>query len=219
MTILGALFDLDGVLIDSERLYTEFYRQLGLDYHIPDDNFAMNIKGSTIEKILLTYFPSPEASADVLTRINKFEAEMDYPVCEGVIDFLAELRDRGIRTAIVTSSSHDKVTKLWRLHPELQDYFDAVVTGSDVHRSKPDPQGYQMAAERIGCVPEDCWVFEDSEAGLDAGMASGAVVIGLATTLPAERIKNKAHVVIDTFAGFTVDKMLEAGFKSRSNKP
>lgn len=215
MATVGALFDLDGVLIDSERLYTEFYRQLGIDYHIPDDNFAMNIKGSTIEKILSTYFPSPEDSADVLARINKFEAEMDYPLCEGVIDFLVELRERGVKTAIVTSSSNDKMNKLWRLHPELREYFDAIVTGSDVQRSKPDPQGYQMAAERVGCASEDCYVFEDSEAGLEAGMAAGSVVVGLATTLPAERIKDKAHIVIDTFAGFSVDDMLAAGANAR----
>ena len=215
MTTVGALFDLDGVLIDSERLYTCFYRQLGIDYHIPDDKFAMNIKGSTIEKILSTYFPSPEDSADVLARINKFEAEMDYPLCEGVIDFLVELRERGVKTAIVTSSSNDKMNKLWRLHPELREYFDAIVTGSDVQRSKPDPQGYQMAAERVGCASENCYVFEDSEAGLEAGMAAGSVVVGLATTLPAERIKDKAHIVIDTFAGFSVDDMLAAGANAR----
>ncbi len=208
MNKAGALFDLDGVLIDSERLYTQFYRKLGIDYNIPDPNFAMNIKGSTIEKILATYFPSPDASADVLRRINKFEDEMDYPVCDGVIDFLAELNRRGIKSAIVTSSSQKKMDKLWRLHPESRDFFDAVVTGSDVQRSKPDPQGYLIAAERIGCNAADCFVFEDSVSGLEAGMASGAIVIGLATTLPVERIKNKAHVVIDTFAGFTVDDML-----------
>ena len=204
----GALFDLDGVIIDSEKLYTEFYRQLGIDYGIPDSNFAMNIKGSTIEKILTTYFPTPEASADVLRRINKFEEEMDYPVCEGVLDFLSELKQRNIKAAIVTSSSREKMNKLWRIHPELRDFFDAIVTGSDVQRSKPDPQGYQIAAERIGCDPACCYVFEDSISGLEAGLASGATVVGLATTLPEERIKDKAHVVIDTFAGFTVDDML-----------
>lgn len=208
MDAIGALFDLDGVLIDSERLYTEFYCQLGLDYGIPDNNFAMNIKGNTIEKILATYFPDPADRADVLKRINLFEADMDYPICDGVIDFLNGLRSRDIPAAIVTSSSQDKMNKLWRIHPDLRNYFKAIVTGSDVQRSKPDPQGYLIAAERVGCRPENCYVFEDSISGLEAGKASGATVIGLATTYPAERIKNKAHAVIETFAGFTIDYML-----------
>lgn len=208
MDSVAALFDLDGVLIDSERLYTEFYRELGRIYNIPDENFAMTIKGSTIEKILATYFPSPEAGADVLDRINRFESDMDYPLCEGVLEFLSELVDRHIPAAIVTSSSNKKMEKLWRIHPELPRYFKAIVTGSDVERSKPDPQGYLIAAERVGCDPARCYVFEDSISGLESGIAAGATVIGLATTWPHEYIKGKAHAVIDSFAGFCVDDML-----------
>lgn len=84
----GVLFDLDGVLIDSERLYSEFYDGIAELYDTGEENFSLAIKGSTIEKILAKYFPSPEASADVLERINRFEAEMQYPICEGVIEFI-----------------------------------------------------------------------------------------------------------------------------------
>ena len=78
-----------------------------------------------------------------------------------------------------------------------------------MERSKPDPEGYLKGAELIGIPIEDCFVFEDSLQGLQAGMSSGATVIGLATTNPRERLKGKAHRIIDDFAGFTVDMMLE----------
>ena len=208
MTKTGVLFDLDGVLIDSERIYSGFYDDLGEIYNIEEENFSMAIKGSTIEQILAKYFPSPEASADVLRRINEFESGMEYPVCVGVIDFLTELKSRDIPMAIVTSSSDNKMVKLWSQHGELKDYFDTIVTGSDISRSKPDPEGYLLAARRIGCNPGDCYVFEDSISGLAAGMNAGCVVIGLATTLPAERLQGKAHRLIDGFAGFSVDDML-----------
>lgn len=208
MAKTGVLFDLDGVLIDSERIYSGFYDNLGELYNIEEENFSMAIKGSTIEQILSKYFPSPEASADVLRRINEFESDMEYPICDGVLDFLAELKSRGIPMAIVTSSSNNKMVKLWSQHGDLKKYFDTIVTGSDISRSKPDPEGYLLAAERIGCKPEDCYVFEDSISGLAAGMAAGSVVIGLATTLPAERLQGKAHKLIDGFAGFLVDEML-----------
>ena len=65
-----------------------------------------------------------------------------------------------------------------------------------------------MAAERIGCSPEDCYVFEDSLQGLDAGMAAGATVIGLTTSNPIEKLKDKAHELIDSFVGFSIEKML-----------
>ncbi len=201
MAKTGVLFDLDGVLIDSERLYSGFYDNLGELYNIEEENFSMAIKGSTIEQILSKYFPSPEASADVLRRINEFEANMEYPICEGVIEFLSELKSRDIPAAIVTSSSDNKMVK-------LKAYFDTIVTGGDITRSKPDPEGYLLAAKRVGCNPEDCYVFEDSISGLAAGMAAGCTVIGLATTLPAERLKGKAHILINGFAGFSVDDMI-----------
>lgn len=208
MAKTGVLFDLDGVLIDSERLYSGFYDNLGELYNIEEENFSMAIKGSTIEQILSKYFSSPEASADVLRRINEFEANMEYPICEGVIEFLSELKSRDIPAAIVTSSSDNKMVKLWNQHPGLKAYFDTIVTGGDITRSKPDPEGYLLAAKRVGCNPEDCYVFEDSISGLAAGMAAGCTVIGLATTLPAERLKGKAHILIDGFAGFSVDDMI-----------
>ena len=77
-----------------------------------------------------------------------------------------------------------------------------------VVNSKPDPEGYLKAAEMVGCDISDCYVFEDSYQGVEAGLRSGATVIALATTNPAERLKEKAHEVIDDFTGFNVDKML-----------
>lgn len=208
MVKCAALFDLDGVVLDTERLYTRFYTALGKRYNLPDPDFALNIKGSTIEKILATYFPTPEASADVLKSIREFEENMDYPVCEGVVEFIDSLHGHDIRVALVTSSSIDKMRKVAARVPELLERFDVMVTGNDVSRSKPDPEGYILAAHRLGADPADCYVFEDSLSGLAAGMASGATVIGLATTLPAERLAGKAHKLIDGFAGFTVEDML-----------
>lgn len=208
MAKVGVLFDLDGVLIDSERLYSEFYDGIAQLYDTGEENFSMAIKGSTIEKILEKYFPSDNAKNDVLARINSFEEEMQYPIFDGVFDFLRELKKRRIPAAIVTSSSNEKMQRLYAQYPDFPDYFDAIVTGSDVKKSKPHPEGYLLAAERIGCDAADCFVFEDSLSGLEAGNASGATVIGLYTTLPEEMLHNKAHKLIGGFVGFSVDDML-----------
>lgn len=205
---LGALFDLDGVLIDSEGLYTQFWSDIEKIYPTGITDFAHVIKGNALFKILNTYFPDPNVQADITRRVHEFEDEIRYPVYQGVREFLSSLRSRGFKTAVVTSSDNVKMASLWGQVPDLKEYFDIVITGSDVTRSKPDPQGYLLAARRLGCDPGDCYVFEDSFQGLEAGMASGATVIALATSNARESLKGKAHEIIDDFTGFTVDKLL-----------
>lgn len=203
----GALFDLDGVLIDSEGLYTDFWERIDRIYPTGVKDFAHVIKGNALFKILDTYFPEDKVKADITRRVHDFENEIRYPVYGGVESFLADLKAKGVRTAIVTSSDSVKMESLWRQLPGFRDYFDTIVTGSDVTRSKPDPEGYLLAAERLGCEPGNCYVFEDSLQGLEAGMSSGATVIALATTNDRCSLKGKAHEIIDDFTGFTVDGM------------
>ena len=97
---------------------------------------------------------------------------------------------------------------LFEQHPDFRKYFRTVIDASQVTRSKPDPQGYIKAAESLGLKPEDCFVFEDSLQGLKAGNASGATVIALATTYPAEVLKGKAAKIIGGLDEFSVDEML-----------
>lgn len=203
----GVLFDLDGVLIDSETMYTRFWRDIDRRYPTGIDDYAIHIKGTTLGEIM-KHYSDEEVKADILRRIDEFQATMQYPLFDGVTDFLEALRSAGIPAAIVTSSDDRKMKRLFTQHPDFRGYFSAVIDASMVTRSKPDPQGYLLAAEAIGCDPEDCFVFEDSLQGLKAGAASGATVIAIATTYPREALTGKAALVLDGFDGFTVDRML-----------
>ncbi len=203
----GVLFDLDGVLIDSETMYTGFWRDIDRLYPTGIDDYAIHIKGTTLGEIM-KHYSDEEVKADILRRIDEFQSTMQYPLFDGVTDFLEALRSAGIPAAIVTSSDDRKMQRLFTQHPDFRSYFKAVIDASMVTRSKPDPQGYLLAAEAIGCDPKDCFVFEDSLQGLKAGAASGATVIALATTYPREALKGKAALILDGFDEFTVDRML-----------
>ena len=122
--------------------------------------------------------------------------------------FLNELKEAGIPMCVVTSSDDAKMQAVYSQHPHFTDYFDAIVVGNMVSRCKPDPECFLMGAERIGCDIADCYVFEDSFSGLEAGKAAGAHVIALATTNSRESLKGKASKIIDDFVGFTIDDML-----------
>ncbi len=209
MTEFGALFDLDGVLIDTENTYTRFWDEIDSIYPTGIKNYALHIKGTTLEEIMKD-FPDPDVQADILRRIRQFQDTMTYPIFPGVEDFLRELVLRGIPVAIVTSSDDRKMNFLFKEHPDFRHYFKTVVDASQVTLSKPNPQGYLLAAKAIGRCPENCFVFEDSIQGLKAGRAAGATVIGLATTNPRQAVEPLADIVIDGFTGFGVDDMLRA---------
>lgn len=198
----GVLFDLDGVLIDTEPSYTEFWGAVGRKYNCGIDDFAHIIKGNTLGNILNTYFPNKSVQEEIVTDLKKHEAEMQYRVFDGVIEFVADLRKGGVRTAIVTSSNNIKMQHVREQLPELLANIDVVLTEENVTRSKPDPQGYMLAAERLGCESKNCYVFEDSLAGLEAGRRSGSKVVGVATTNSREIIADKADFVVDNTADF-----------------
>lgn len=198
----AALFDLDGVIIDSESLYTLFWDNIEHVYPTGIPDFAYAIKGTTIGKILSNY-PSEAIRADILDRLHRYEREeMVYALYPGVIDFISALRREGIATAIVTSSDDVKMGYLFRQQPQLREMVDTIVTGSMVSRSKPDPEGYLLAARTLGCDPCDCWVFEDSLQGLEAGRRAGARVVALPTTNPRQKVAPLADMVVDSWVGF-----------------
>lgn len=202
----GVLFDLDGVLVDSEGEYTKFWGGMGHRYNVGGETFASDIKGTTLTEILKA-FPESEREG-IVSELHEFEKNMTYPWIAGAETFVKSLAEAGIPFAIVTSSDEVKMSYLFKAHPDLKEIVTALITAGLVTKSKPDPEGYLKGASMIGVPIEDCFVFEDSMQGLEAGRLSGATVIGLATTNSRERINGKAHEIIDDLAGFTIDDML-----------
>lgn len=204
---IAALFDLDGVLIDSESIYTVFWNRMNELFPTGIDNFPYVIKGTTLPQILDRYFPDPKVQAELRVYLKKQEAEMVYRIFPGVERFLKALKEKDIPTAIVTSSNDAKMKVLFDSLPGFRDCFDVVVTDTDVTRSKPDPQGYMLAAERLGVPSEHCVVFEDSRAGLEAGRRAGGKVVAVATTLTHEDIAGCGDLVIDSFEELTPERV------------
>lgn len=203
----GVLFDLDGVIVDSEGEYTKFWGGMGRRYNVGGETFAFDIKGTTLTEILKAF---PESERESIVReLHEFEKNMTYPWIPGADRFIRELTDAGIPFAIVTSSDEVKMSYLFKAHPELETLVSALVTAGLVTHSKPDPEGYLKGSAMIGVPIENCFVFEDSMQGLEAGRRSGATVVGLATTNSRERINGKAREIIDDFTGFTLERLLQ----------
>lgn len=202
--IKAALFDLDGVVFDTEPQYTLFWGEIGRKYlpHIPD--LSNKIKGQTLAQIYGAYFSDLQAEQVQITALlNDFERSMKFEYIPGFQDFVAHLRQKGIKTGIVTSSNQDKMQSLYKFHPEVQDVFDKIFTAECVMHSKPHPECYLKGAEAFGLLPEECVGFEDSFNGLKAVRAAGMFVVGLATTNSEQSIAPYCDVVINDYTNWT----------------
>ena len=198
----AVLFDLDGVIVDTEGQYSLFWKQIGEEYMPGMPDFALAIKGRTLTQIYDTYFPDAADRAAITERLNAFERQMDFPYIAGAREFLEALQAQGVPTAIVTSSNCDKMACLYARHPEIKNLVTAVLTAEDARRSKPAPDCYLAAAERLGADISNCIVFEDSPSGLAAGRASGAFVIGVSTSLASAEIEPLCDMYIEDFKIF-----------------
>lgn len=193
------LFDFDGVIVDTESQYTIFWNKMGKDY-LGLEDFGLTIKGQTLKQIFARYFDGMhKEQEEIVPLLDAFEENMSYEYMPGFLEFIHSLKAAGIPTAIVTSSNDAKMAHAFRAHPELPELVDAILTSEHFSKSKPDPECFLKGMEVLGGKPSDTVIFEDSLHGINAGRASGARVIGLATTNKSEVLAPLCDMVVNDF--------------------
>lgn len=182
----AVLFDMDGVIVDSEVIYHRsleaYLQQLGI--RISKEEMTQ-FAGMTIQKItdcLISRFCLDLSKEELMEGQKKvyiefFENEKKLEVMDGLYDFLKELRMDGFLTGLASSSSPEAV-KMVIERFGLYDYFNEIVSGEMVAASKPEPDIFLYTAEKIGVPAENCIVIEDSVNGIQAGKAAGMIVVG-----------------------------------------
>ena len=203
----AALFDLDGVVFDTEPQYSIFWGAQCREFHPEHPGLEHEIKGQTLVQIYDAWFSGPLADkrALITERLNQYEQQMSYDYLAGFEQYIKGLRAQGVKTAVVTSSNQPKMEAVYAKRPEFKELFDAILTAEDFERSKPDPDCYLKAAQCFGVDAKDCVVFEDSFNGLKSGRAAGMYVVGLATTNAAEAIKPLCDKVIENFSQLKIE--------------
>ncbi len=193
--IKGAVFDMDGVLVDNAAHHIRAWRRLGREQGKDlADAEVRKVFGRRNTEMLAALF------GDALTREEQDRygerKEVIYrelmsaalaPV-PGLMEFLAALRKEGVRTAVATSGPVENVNLVMD-GLSLRRWFDVIVTGAEVSRGKPDPEIFLLAARRLNLAPRDCVVFEDSTSGIEAARRAGSPCIALATTHSADELR------------------------------
>lgn len=189
-TFKAALFDMDGLLFDSERIGLIEMIAAGKEQgiHMEEEPVRATI-GKTIEaakQVYMDWYPALDYDAlriSFTRRMQTLAAEGNMPLKDGVHELLEALKAKGIPMA-VASSSDENTIRSYLEHAGILPYFSALVSGVDMPRSKPAPDIFLAAADRLGAIPEDCLVLEDSYNGVKAGRAAGCTVCMVPDILP-----------------------------------
>ncbi len=201
---------MDGVLVDNMRVhlkaFREFIRTLGAE---ADDGLILSLAGKGNDEIFPKVLP-PETveryGIKLLSdRKEKLYREIyapDIKPADGLTDFLTDLRGHGYLCAVGSSGSRENVEFVLE-KCGIKHMFDAVVNGDMVTRRKPDPEIFLTAAQMLGLPPEECVVFEDALAGLEAARRAGMKTVGVTTTLSMDVICKEAapDLIIHDFTG------------------
>lgn len=199
----GALFDWDGVIVDSSRQHQESWELLAVETHrkLPEHYFEHGFgrKNEWIIPNILRWTSDPSevirlsARKEVLYR--EIVAEQGLDALPGVRLFLDRLREAGVPCCIGSSTERENVVAALKTIG-FEGMFDDLVTSEDVTQGKPHPDVFLLAAARIHRVPGICVVFEDAAAGIQAAHAAGMKVVGVATTHAPEFLKTRVHRVV-----------------------
>lgn len=214
--IRGVIFDLDGVLVTTDELHFQSWVRLTAEDGIAFDR-AVNerLRGvSRMESLAIVLERSPRDYAPgervaLAERKNRYYNELleqlsPASALPGSIPLVQELHRRGVRLAIASSSRN---TRAIAERVGLTALFDVIVDGNDAPRSKPDPEVFLLAAERLGLRPAECVVLEDGAAGVEAARRAGMTVVGIG---PRERLAGVQRVAPD-LAAVSADELLGAG--------
>jgi len=206
--IEGVIFDMDGVLVDNARYHILAWQRLGKE-------FGADLAAESVRRVfgqrnyeMVTALLGNALSQDDCERLaqRKERIYRDMIAAEiepvpGLLDFLADLKACGIKAAVGTSGPPENVAMVLT-GLRLESYWQSVVTGADVSRSKPAPDIFLLAAERLGFPARHCLVFEDSTAGIEAAHRAGCPCIALSTTHSAAELKSyPALKIVPNFTG------------------
>jgi len=221
--MLGVIFDMDGVLVDSYGPHFESWQGMAAErgLSVTEEQFRATF-GRTSRESMATFW-GPGRYRDEEIRLMDHRKEELFreilarkiPIMPGARELLAALREAGFRLAVGSSAPPENLKAVLKHFDD--DAFDAVVSGADVQRGKPDPQVFMTAAARLRIPPEWCVVIEDAPAGIQAAKAAGAACIGLASTGRTRDSLAEADLVVDQLAELSparITEIIESNIRS-----
>ncbi len=211
----AALFDMDGVIVDTEPLHHKAYYQMFDEVNIKVSNalYASFTGQSTMEisKQLITHF-NLELSAQTLTNIkrkhfkNLFENDSSLELLDGVLECIKDYHSHGMTLILASSASMPNINRIFERF-DLNQYFTAKISGADLKASKPHPEIFIKAASLSGKLTKECFVIEDSTNGIQAAKSAGIYCVGYNSLHSKDQDYSQADLIISSFKEISFDKL------------
>lgn len=196
MSQLAVIFDMDGVIADTNPTHNVAWRKFLDRYEIvPTEDDLQNHMYGKHNSYILNYFLKRELMVEELLQLQ-FEKEALFrelytsivQPLPGLLTFLADLKQNGVKLGIATSAPVENLEMMVGQIPLLNEVMSSMLSEKDVTKHKPNPEVYLKSAERLGVSPSQCVVFEDSVSGVSAGLAAGMKVIGVTTSHSSDEL-------------------------------
>lgn len=210
----AVIFDVDGVLIDSYQAHLQSWQELARETKVAFsvDDFASTF-GQTSRDIIMRFWSRHDVDD---TRVRELDdrkeanfrhiIEERFPAMDGAVELVNRLKAAGFMLALGSSGPPANIRLVVEKLGLLQAIrFDAIVTGEDVTRGKPDPQVFLLAAQRLGVTPASCAVIEDAPAGITAAKAAGMAAIALRSTGREKADFSAADLVVNSLKQLNVE--------------
>ena len=201
-TFKAAIFDMDGLILDSERTVLSCWEQIGEKYGFPNiREYGISVIGknkkATVDEFTRVYGePGDRYERELREIYNGLAEQGKVPLKPHTIELLSAMKNAGMKIAIASSSTREEVTTQMEMLGALP-YFDTCVCGDQVTKSKPDPEIFLLACEALGVKPEEGVGLEDSFNGVRSCKASGLYTIMVPDIIqPDDEMKDLADVIL-----------------------
>jgi haloacid dehalogenase superfamily, subfamily IA, variant 3 with third motif having DD or ED len=183
--VLGAIFDMDGTMFDTERLRFQTLKQASLELTGVEfsESYLMNCLGLSAQsahRLAQAEYDENIPYADIRKRADELELEhvrqFGVPIKKGLVQVLERLRKSGLRMAVATSSRR-AIAEEYLINANVYKFFDVLVCGDEVENGKPHPEIFIRAAAKLNLSPADCLMFEDSENGVTSAFDAGGITV------------------------------------------
>jgi len=204
--VQAVVFDLDGVLVDSEPIYLELTRRLVAPAEVRDEDYARFIGTHGMDHWISESYDIP--LDNVVPRMRQlqltFLAETPPPAVDGAHELIEAIRGRDLQLGVASQSGRSWVEDLLEC-TGLSEAFHALVSAQEVERGKPEPDVYLRAAELLGAEPAACIAIEDSAHGVTAALAAGMTVVQTRQTSHPFPPQPGAAVIVESLRDFDID--------------